>query len=217
MTVVTLHEGAIGFDTNQRLTAKTAKLFYAHGYDFALRYVPRIIQHENDVASEEVGVIRAVGLGLMIVQHVEPGAWEPTVEKGRAYGETAAAHCEEIGYAPGCSVWLDLEEVAHNTPTESIIGYCNRWYDAVHVCGYEPGIYVGWNCGLTPTELYRRLKFRAYWGAWNLNRDQYPAVRGLQMKQRAPRAPDVPLGIGVVIDVDVVSGDALGGFPAMDR
>ncbi len=217
MTALAIHEGAIGFDTNQRLTATTATAFYEHGYEFALRYVPRIVQHENDITIEEKGIIRAAGLGLMVVQHCEDGAWRPTADKGSAYGATAARHCVEIGYAPGASVWLDLEEVAHGTAAEEVIGYCNSWFDVVALAGFLPGVYVGWNCRLTPDQLYRRLKFRAYWGGYNLDRDQYPAVRGLQMKQREPRGPDVPLGVGVVIDVDVVSGDALGGFPVMDR
>ncbi len=217
MSIASIDAGVRGFDCNSRLTPKTAAVFKEHGYAFAIRYVPRLTPHDNDITPDEAGVIKAVGLGLMIVQHVESPGWIPTPEKGTAYGETAVEHCRAIGYAPGASVWLDVEEVARGVPTYAITGYCNRWYDVVRAAGYLPGVYVGWNCRLTPSELYWRLKFRAYWGAYNLNREQFPAVRGVQLLQREVRAGDVPMGVGIAFDVNIVSGDALGGFPIMDR
>ncbi len=209
--------GLKGFDTNTRLTGGTARAFYELGYSFALRYVPRVIHHDNDITPDEAGVIRAVGLGLMMVQHVEPGTWTPTPDKGAAYGEMAASSCATIGYPPGCTVWLDLEGVAANVPASDVIAYSNRWHDAVRAHGYQPGIYVGWRCGLTAEQLYWRLKFRAYWSAYNLDADQFPIVRGVQMRQREVKAGDVPLGIGIAFDVNLITGDALGGFPVMDR
>jgi hypothetical protein len=217
MSATATTPGLKGFDTNTALRANTARSFYERGYSFALRYVPRVIHHDNDITSEEVGIIRAAGLGLMIVQHVEPNAWTPTSEKGTAYGEMAASSCAVIGYPPGCTVWLDLEGVAANVPASDVIAYGNRWHDTVRAHGYQPGIYVGWHCGLTPDQLYWRLKFRAYWSAYNLDANEFPRVRGVQMRQREVRSGDVPLGVGIAFDVNLVTGDALGGFPVMDR
>lgn len=188
----------------------------AHGYTFVIRYVPRVTHHANDIAPEEVGIIRATGLGLMLVQHVEEPGWIPSSAKGGDYGDMATDEARRVGYAPGASLWLDLEGVAHNVPASIVIAYANRWYDRVFAAGYMPGVYVGDRCGLTATELYWRLKFRAYWSAYNLNADQFPVVRGAQLWQQTPTAEDVPTGVGLVIDVDVVSGDALGGVPIMD-
>lgn len=218
MSAVLTTQGMLGFDCNSRLSATAAKLFQSHGYEFVLRYVPRLVQHANDLTADELGLIRAVGLGVMLVQHVESDlSWRPTAEKGTAYGETAAARCVALGIAPRSTVWLDLEAVGEGVPASDIIAYCNNWYRAVHAMGYEPGVYVGWRSGLTPDQLYWRLKARHFWGAYNLNADERPSIRGVQMRQREVRAGDVPLGVGIAIDVDVVTGDALGGFPVMDR
>src|SRR5437016_4716322 len=80
---------------------------------------------------------------------------------------------------------------------------------------YVPGLYVGFRCGLTPAELYRALRFTHYWGAYNLNSDEAPAVRGLQMKQSSPKALDAVAGCAFEFQVDTVRGDALGGHPTL--
>jgi hypothetical protein len=216
MTATIIPGGFRGFDCNVPLTALTARRFYEHGYTFVLRYVPRIAQRAGDLTAEEISIIRAAGLGLMPVQHVEPNEWTPTPSKGGSYGRAAAVRCLELGIAPETSVWLDLESVAAGVPTAEVIGYCNNWYKAVRDVGFSPGIYVGWQCGLSAHDLYWRLKFRAFWSAYNLDSDQHPVVRGVQMHQREPKPDDLPHGVGIAIDVNLVSGDALGGLPVMD-
>lgn len=208
--------GALGFDTSNIVSAKAARLFVDEGYAFALRYVPRVTHHPSDVTAEELRALKAAGLGVMLVQHCEMPGWIPSAQKGVAYGDMAGAEADRVGLAKGTTVWLDLEGVAATVPSPITIAYCNAWHDRVASLGYTPGLYVGDHCGLTASELYWRLKFRGYWGAYNLDRDRFPLVRGLQMKQREARSDDIPLGCGVVIDVDVVSGDALGGLPMMD-
>ena len=102
--------------------------------------------------------------------------------------------------------------------------------------GYDPGLYVGYGCILTSDQLYYKLKFRRYWGAYNLNTDSVPSVRGLCMwqgayppvltdaqyaerlqraqglsphKQPHRRVPGVPFEY----DVDVVERDAFNNLP----
>lgn len=216
MTARTARLGILGFDTNTPLTAQTAKRFHEHGYEFALRYVPRLVHHEHDLTRAEANAIRSAGLGLSVVQHVEPGRWTPSREKGKAYGHVAAQECLAITLAPRTSVWLDLESVAPGVPSDITIGYCNAWFAEVRASGFTPGVYVGWSCGLSATELYRRLTCRAYWSAYNANADDLPIVRGVQMRQRAAKPDDLPNGLAFPIDVNVITGDALHGFPMID-
>jgi hypothetical protein len=76
-------------------------------------------------------------------------------------------------------------------------------------------VYVGYRAGLSATQLYRALRFTHYWGAYNLNTDRYPAVRGLQMKQSQARPSDAVPGVGISFQVDRVRSDALGGRPTL--
>jgi hypothetical protein len=76
-----------------------------------------------------------------------------------------------------------------------------------------PGLYIGWRCGLTPDQLYYKLKFAHFWAAYNLNNDEEPSVRGVQMKQNAALKSDIPPGMGAPIDTDRVLIDKLGGLP----
>jgi len=88
--------------------------------------------------------------------------------------------------------------------------FLNYWLDQVGHAGFTPGLYVGWHSNLTPDELYTRLKFSHYWSAYNLNADQFPATRGVQMKQALEQTLD-----GIKYDPDTVQRDALGGLPLM--
>jgi hypothetical protein len=81
--------------------------------------------------------------------------------------------------------------------------------------GYVPGLYVGYHSGLTATQLYAKLRFTHYWGAYNLNSDEAPIVRGLQMKQSQRRAQDAAPNFKVDFQVDRVVADNLGGRPTL--
>lgn len=217
MSITTLAAGARGIDCNTALTETTARAISEHGYSFVLRYVPRVTNHQGDVTVAELDIIRASGLGLMAVQHVEAGEWYPTGLKGIVYGTTAAKRCLTIGLARGTSVWCDLESVATDVAPDDVVAFCNQWYKPVSEAGYKPGLYVGWHCGLDAKALYYKLRFASYWSAYNLNADEYPVKRGVQMHQRAAKPEDIPPGVHFPIDVNLVTGDALGGFPVIDR
>jgi hypothetical protein len=64
-------------------------------------------------------------------------------------------------------------------------------------------------------QLYQKLRFTHYWGAYNLNADQFPAVRGLQMKQSQRRAEDTIPGVQLDFQVDRIGADRLGGRPTL--
>ncbi len=208
-------EGALGFDMNQRITPALAKVFVEHGYTFAVRYVRRAQQHDYDLTFEEVSDILRSGLGLMIVQHVAPPGWLPTQDLGSLQGAIAAREIEKLQIPTSTMVWCDLEEVSPSVPPAHVASYCNAWFDAVHKVG-TPGLYVGYRAGLSPTPLYKSLKFSHYWAAYNLNLDEYPAHRGICLKQRVAKPSETPSGvIQDGFDVDVVLKDSLGGLPTI--
>ncbi len=205
-------DGSKGFDANQRLTDATAQAAKAHGYTFVIRYVRRATPHAFDLDRVEATLILAAGLGLLAVQHVESEAsWAPTWDKGAANGHTAVVEAIAAGLPAGATVACDLEGVAPGTDPEQVIQYSNRWYDAVKAGGFLPCLYVGWHCGLTPDQLYKRLRFQRYWGALNLNTDQFPSVRGLCLKQHEEKPGDRPAGVTFPIDTDTTMLDRLGG------
>jgi hypothetical protein len=206
-----------GFDADFKIGPKLANRFGELGYRFAVRYVRRDPVNARDLSANEAGVILDAGLGLMPVQHVESeSSWNPTEEKGRRFGRNGAEHAQQIGIPEGVTLWCDLEGVAVGTAPAQVSAYGDAWYQAVWEAGYVPGLYVGFHAVLGPEALFD-LRFRHYWGAFNLNKDEEPATRGLQMKQRESKDPAlVPTGLKPGdFQIDFVRTDALGGRPTL--
>jgi hypothetical protein len=180
-TVQAAPDGLLGFDANTPISAAAARTFHDRGYRFAVRYVGRREMKPHDLSTAEAKTILAAGLALMPVQHVEMPGWHPTAVLGNEYGSNAAKFARQLGFPPGVCVWCDLEEVSGQSTAADVIGYCNAWYDAVKAAGYVPGVYVGYNPGLTGEQLYARLRFSHYWGAYNV--DVTIPSRGWQLKQ----------------------------------
>jgi hypothetical protein len=209
----TLVAGTKGFDCNQIVSASSARAFVAAGYSFVLRYVPRLRAAASDLFAAEVQTLLAAGLSVMPVQHVEAGEWTPTLAKGSQYGTVAANMARAAGIVAGTTVWLDLESVNLNTPAWNIIDYCTDWFICVQAAGFQPGLYVGWQCGLSPTQIYA-LPFTRYWSGYNLNIGEFPAKRNVCMKQRAAHREDRPEGETLEFDVNDVLADYLNGLPS---
>lgn len=209
-------DGVRGFDTAERVNPSAAAAFRRGGYRFCVRYVRRDKPHASALSATEARSLLNVGIGLMLVQYVESDtSWTPSGTKGTTNGSVAAAEAANLGVPWGVTVWCDLEGVAPGTPAQSVIDYCNRWHIAVTSAGYVAGLYVGYHCGLTPTQLYRALRFTHYWSAYNLNADQYPAVRGVQMQQLRAGKADFVAGQSTDFQVDKISADKLGGRPTL--
>jgi hypothetical protein len=224
MKIGSLGMGSRGLDCNQPLTTAdlenirrwNAKRGDALQYRFAIRYIRRTTQHDYDVSCSEISRIFTAGLGLMLVQHVAPEGWRPSSQLGAEYGATAASEALSVLYPAGATLWCDLEGVAAKVPAADVIAYCNAWYDAVVGAGYLPGLYVGDSCGLNASDLYYKLKFTLYWSAYNLNRDNYPVVRGVAMRQLAyPKPADRVTGLDFQYDEDLIIGDAKNSFPVL--
>ena len=214
--VFTAPDGVRGFDTAETVSPSAATAFRQQGYRFCVRYVRRDKPHASALSVKEAKYLLAAGIGLMLVQYVESeSAWIPSTAKGTTNGGVAASEAAKLGVPWGVTVWCDLEGVAPSTSAQKVIDYSNRWHAAVSSAGYVPGLYVGYRAGLSPTQLYRSLRFTHYWGAFNLNSDQYPAVRGIQMKQSLRRKTDSVPNSGNDFQIDRISADALGGRPTL--
>jgi hypothetical protein len=203
--------GLKGFDANTTITASIADAFVQKGYRFCVRYVGRTQMASYDLTSTEAKTILNAGLALMVVQHVLNPGWSPTADLGQTYGANAAKFTKQIGVPPGVNVWCDLESVSGDASAADVAAYCNAWYDEVAAAGYVPGLYVGYGAGLSASQVYSMLKFSHYWGAYNLNADEVPAVRGLQLKQEVGTGGTIGGLTTETYDDDVTMTDQLGG------
>lgn len=214
--VFTARDGVRGFDTAETVTPNAIAAFRSHGYRFCIRYLRRDKPHASALSAQEAKHLLLAGIGLMLVQYVESDtAWIPGAVKGTRNGGVASTEAAKLGVPSGVTVWCDLEGVKPGTPAQKVIDYCNHWHAAVGAAGYVPGLYVGYHAGLGPNQLYRALRFTHYWAAYNLNSDQYPAVRGVQMKQSRRRQTDSVPDSGIDFQVDRIGTDALGSRPTL--
>jgi hypothetical protein len=200
----TAADGTKGFDCNQVLTPLQVQSFLEDGYKFAIRYVPRVNRAAYDLTHDEAQMILDNGMGVGVVQHVAGEGWDALAEKGRLYGTTAVEQMTDIGFPKGMCVWCDLEGVNPTDSDQQVIDYCDEWYRAVNGAGFNAGLYVGWRTLLSGVQIHN-LPFRHYWSAFNLNIDEVPSVRGVQMKQEKEKVAH-----GVRFDPDVASADLIG-------
>jgi hypothetical protein len=175
--------GVKGFDANVTITSDQADAFWGDGFRFALRYVGRTQMASHDLTASEAAMLLARGFGLMPVQHVEGGEWMADGDLGTEYGANAARFSQQIGFPPGVNVWLDLESVSTSAAESDVIAYCNNWYAQVAAAGYVPGVYIGWQPGLSGSQLYASLEFQHYWAAYNVDGVSSPKPRGYQLVQ----------------------------------
>ena len=193
--------GAIGFDTDTPLDATTAAGFVAAGYHFVCRYVSRDAPEPGDLTSTEVGIILAAGLALMVVQHAPEPDWTPSAALGKVWGEAAVSNLRALSLPPGVMIWKDHEGVATGSSSSDVAAHVNAWSAALAGAA-EPGLYVGYDCGLNAQQLYYDLTLSRYWKS--LSNVPAPALRGFCMEQTVG---------GTTFDIDVVASDAHGGVP----
>ncbi len=197
--------GLSGFDVNSPLTSSAALGFKNAGYDFCIRYIPRTAEliPGNLTNGEGLAILNA-GLALMPVQHVALPGWQPNTNLGTIYGNYAATYASQVvQLPPGVNVWCDLEGVAPNTDPQDVIDYCQAWYYALHIAGYVPGIYVGYDTMLSPEQLYNNLSFQHYWRAYN---GPEVATRGFELIQQTEKTLN-----GITFDPDLTQEDEMGG------
>jgi hypothetical protein len=199
-----------GFDANVTITSSQADAFWNAGFRFALRYVGRTQMASHDLTADEGAMLLAKGFALMPVQHVQSGEWPATGDLGTEYGANAAKFSQQIGFPPGVNVWLDLESVSTESAASDVIAYCNNWHAQVAAAGYVPGVYIGWQPGLSGSDLYNKLKFQHYWAAYNVDGVSNPKPRGFQLVQSSGSGNVGSLSTDVY-DVDTTRVDGKGG------
>lgn len=203
-----LDDGTMGFDCNQVLSVDKAKSFYTDGFRFVMRYISRNLPPGmNDLTRAECENIHAGGLAIGIVQHVSNENWDASAEKGRLYGANAVKQVIDLGFPAGMHIWCDLEGVITTDPDSDVIGFATEWYHAVDQANYNPGLYCGWHTLLSGSQLYN-LPFKSYWSAYNLNKEEFPNPRGVQLRQANEQER-----YGIKYDPDTVSADKLGDRP----
>lgn len=191
------------FDVNTPISTSEALAFKNAGYSTCIRYIPRTPElMKGNLTGVEIAAILAADLSLCVVQHVPLPNWQAMAALGKEYGEYAVAYAEQIGLAKGINIWLDLEEVAAGSDAN---GYCRAWFAAVQAAGWIPGLYVGWQSGLTSQQLYE-LPVTHYWRAYNC--DQDVPVRGYQIIQHTQQILN-----GITFDPNTIRADALGDLP----
>jgi len=208
-TSLSIPHGSIVFDhSGSRLTYAAAKNYLAKGYKFCIRYIPNPLSTgTTDLTGDEAEEILAAGLWLGAVQHcslaTETSTFAPNPGMGKEWGALAAQSALAAGLASGTTVWLDLEGVKSTTSSADIIGFCNQWFDQVTQAGFSSGVYVGFDCHLSPEQLYFQLTTKHYWRA----QGSIPEVayRGYQLFQHTLKDSN-----GNEIDVDQSGVDSLG-------
>jgi hypothetical protein len=209
-TIQNAPAGVRGFDANTPISSQAGADFYAAGFRFCLRYVGRTHMASYDLTTAEAEDILGAGLALMPVQHVLDPGWAPTQSLGAEYGANAAQFAQQIGFPPGVNVWCDLESVADDAAASDVTAYCNAWYDGVAAAGYVPGLYVGYQPGLTGQQLYDTLEFQHYWAAYNVDGVSRPSPRGWQLIQS--EGSGTIAGISTeAYDADTTQTDGKGG------
>jgi hypothetical protein len=193
-----------GIDCSQKLTAASAKALRSLGrYDFVWRYVFFNQPRPGDLDPAETAAILDAGLTLLVVQHVRNPGWTASDQLGGSDGQWAVRNAAEAGYPPnmGLSVALDLEGLANSGAP--VAEFVDQWCLTVASAGYEPVLYVGYDAGLSPQELYDLPHVARYWS------DAGPrsvVTRGFCCKQ----GPEQTIA-GVRVDTDHATPDMLGG------
>jgi hypothetical protein len=189
-----------GFDTSTKLTTTQAHLA-AISYRFVARYVFFGDALKGDIDPTELAAICNAGLVLLLVQHPRNPGWMASQMRGMDDGEAAARNAAEAGYLQGCHLFLDLEGLGNSGPP--VRDHAIAWCSAVRSAGYWPGIYVGFDAGLTPDELWELPNVDRYWsdaGPRSVSR------RGFCLTQGSTET-----FAGIPIDPDHHAPDKLGG------
>lgn len=195
-----------GADTSSKLTAAAARgLSRAVINDSPIRFVWRYVFFgeavKSDIDADEARAICDAGLILLLVQHCRNPGWIASPDLGRSDGQWAARNAWEAGYEAGCALALDLEGLGNSGSV--VAEHVDAWAEEVAGAGYMPVLYVGFQCGLTPEQLWELPRFARYWSDGG---PRSVANRGFCCVQH----PSIQIA-GVKIDPDYAAPDELGG------
>jgi hypothetical protein len=197
---------ALLFDTDVRCSLAQLLALAAAGFRGGVRTVTvDAAADPTDITAEEVEDFMAAKLGLMIYQRPRNPGWLPSAALGKADAAVFAAKAASARYLVGCSAWDDLEGIGGNA--SATIAYANEKAASLKQAQYEPGAYIGFDLPLTGDELFQDLILTAYWRSVSDVPDV--TTRGYTMVQIAENVSVA----GVLVDVNIVQADRLGGRP----
>jgi hypothetical protein len=195
------------FDVDQILSLEEAKAFVAAGYLGVGRYFPHVPTSKvGNLTTAEMKNLITAGLSVFVVQHCPLPNWMPTGELGTEYAKYGGSYLNWQEYPKGAIAFLDLEMVSKEATATAIIEYCNNWFDGITAAGFVPGIYIGYQTGLSDAQLYGSLKFKSYWRAYNC--DQSIPTRGWQIIQHTAKTLN-----GISYDPNTIQADNKGDLP----
>lgn len=200
-------DGAIILDTDTKLTLARLRAIdeaLAEPVWGIVRYVSvSKIDLGADIDPVEAEIITTfqgkhiITPALGLVQHaLEPG-WTASPILGTAMGALAAEHASLVGYTG--DLFFDDEGAGSVGPPVAAV--LDAWGLAV-VQVASAGLYIGYDPGLDPDELWARPSFHVYWGAagpWTVDNC------GVAMRQELPK-----LVGGTMCDRNVAQADKMG-------
>jgi hypothetical protein len=213
--VVDVRPGALGFDTDARLTRAQYAEMRSLGFEFAERYL-------GDLTTEEVDDCLGAGLLLQPLQHAHLAGWLPSEGFGLADGERAVRDAQRAEIPP-MPLFADLEEPLAGTTTVEVFAHCRGLCPPMVQAGYEAGVY--WGAGMPGDGRFLySLPFTRYWKSfsdvvtpwrrgWQLVQLYSFPLGQVLVREVFPQASDL-VG-GRLIDLDVAQSDYLGSRPRM--
>lgn len=206
----------VGFDTSVYVNPKYYTQLKNAGYGFAVRYIWRHMLYNNTpnggwpvaLSIQELAELTDAGFGVSIVQFANPqSGFVPTAAEGANVGTAAGYNAKGLGIPSGTTIWCDVE--FPSVPTSgSVTAYINAWATAVVAAGYEAGLYVGPNNGLSADAMYYDLgKINHYWKSASMV--PWVTKRGFQMFQSTQTTLfKTDTDSGLLVDQDIVCFDA---------
>ena len=193
-------------DTDTKIRSReTAVAIRQAGFVGVGRYLP--LPNNNaaeDVDAAELELICGVGLFAWLIQHPRFPGWRPADHSGAADALAAVQRARMAGYPQRCHAFLDIEGV-DGTSEETRV-WATSWLATVRVSGFGGGVYQGYQCPMTPVELYYLHNANSYGSDWG-NRDV--AQRGIAWKQTEH---DVVVA-GLKVDKGIIRPDRMGEVP----
>ena len=195
-----------GVDASQKLKAADAQRLAAATIQgqpvrFVWRYVFFGLALPGDIDAPEAGYVQDAGLVLLLVQHPRNRGWMASAARGAEDGKWAGLNAHKAGYEPGAYIALDLEGLGN--AGQVVADHAEAWAQEVLAAGFKAACYVGYDCGLSPAQLYALHGIDRYWSdAGNRHVDVRGVccVQGLQTQLA-----------GVTVDPDQHFPDKLGG------
>jgi hypothetical protein len=216
-------------DASNYVSPAASRALWTLGYRAIYRYVRlwdgKVLDRpdgqggSDSLSRQELDELLTAGWGVGLVQFGLPtsGRVPPSWDEGTIRGRNAAACAAGLGLPHGMPLFCDLEFSRYPVPAgrgDACIAHANAWHEAVVREGFESGIYLGGNLGISARDLYHRLYTRRYWRSAVVGQPE-PIIRGCQIRQRPPLVIQIGGGRTFEIDPDELRCDGHWDWPLL--